>query len=59
MQIREKLTAGKMKDVSVPEMQCFLKAHKQAVGGKKADLEARVAALLGAAAPAQVAPATA
>eukprot|EP00798_Chlamydomonas_sp_ICE-L_P023033 gene23033-30227_t len=42
----EKHTSGKLKDLSLAEMQCFLRAHKLAVSGKKADLELRVAAIL-------------
>jgi hypothetical protein len=35
---------GVFKGVSVPELQCYLKAHKLGVSGKKADLEAKVVA---------------
>jgi hypothetical protein len=38
--------AGSLKDVSVAELKCYLKANKLPVGGKKADLEARLAAHL-------------
>ncbi|CAD7702206.1 unnamed protein product [Ostreobium quekettii] len=37
---------GKVGKLSVPEMKCYLKAHKQKLGGKKADLEARLVSLL-------------
>lgn len=44
--IREKHAANKLSDLSIPEMKCFLKANKLAVGGKKADLIARLEPLL-------------
>jgi hypothetical protein len=37
------------KGVSVPELQCYLRAHKLGVSGKKADLEAKVVAHMGGA----------
>jgi len=37
---------GCLKDLSIPEMQCFLRSRKQPVGGKKADLEGRLLLLL-------------
>ena len=46
VQVRERHAAGQLDKLSIPELKCFLKAHKQAVGGKKADLVARVAELL-------------
>lgn len=44
--IQDKLAAGKLADLSIPELKCFLKARKLPVGGKKSDLVARVEPLL-------------
>lgn len=44
--IQEKFAAGKLADLSIPQLKCFLKAHKLPVGGKKSDLIARVEPLL-------------
>ena len=44
--IQEKFAAGKLADLSIPELKCFLKARKLPVGGKKSDLVARVEPLL-------------
>lgn len=44
--------SGRLPSLTVPEMQCWLRARKAAVGGKKADLEARVAAEVGLPPPA-------
>ena len=44
--IQEKFAAGKLADLSVPELKCFLKARKLPVGGKKSDLVAKVEPLL-------------
>ena len=46
VKVRERHAAGQLDKLSIPELKCFLKARKQAVGGKKADLVARVAELL-------------
>ena len=45
--VAEKHAAGGLKELSMPEMQCYLRAAKLAVSGKKADLEARITAQLG------------
>ncbi|KAL3154065.1 hypothetical protein ABBQ32_013608 [Trebouxia sp. C0010 RCD-2024] len=42
----EKQAAGRLQDISIPELKCFLKARKLPVGGKKAELLARVEPLL-------------
>lgn len=44
--IQGKFAAGKLADLSIPELKCFLKARKLPVGGKKSDLVARVEPLL-------------
>lgn len=44
--VRDKHTAGQLEKLSIPELKCFLKARKQALGGKKADLVARVTDVL-------------
>lgn len=44
--VREKFGAGRAEDLTVPEMKCFLKSLKLGVGGKKADLIARISAAL-------------
>ena len=44
--IREKQAAGRLQDLSIPELKCFLKACKLPVGGKKSNLLARVEPLL-------------
>ena len=44
--IHEKQAAGRLQDVSIPELKCFLKARKLPVGGKKSDLLTRVEPLL-------------
>ena len=44
--IQEKFAAGKLADLSIPELKCFLKARKLPVGGKKSDLLIRVEPLL-------------
>jgi hypothetical protein len=44
--IQEKFAAGKLADLSIPELKRFLKARKLPVGGKKSDLVARVEPLL-------------
>ncbi|GAX84724.1 hypothetical protein CEUSTIGMA_g12146.t1 [Chlamydomonas eustigma] len=41
-----KHAVGNLKDLNVPEMQCFLRARKQPVGGRKAELEERITSLL-------------
>lgn len=43
--VQQKFAAGRVSDLSVEEMKCFLKSRKQLVGGKKVELEARVLAL--------------
>ncbi|KAK9810010.1 hypothetical protein WJX72_003309 [[Myrmecia] bisecta] len=50
----EKQAAGKLADLSIPELKCWLKARKLPLGGKKADLVQRVTGHL---APAAAAPA--
>ena len=45
--IQEKFGAGRLQDLSIPELKCFLKARKLPVGGKKSDLVARIEPLLG------------
>ena len=45
--VASKHACGCLKDLSVPEMQCYLRTRKQPVGGKKADLEQRLLSLLG------------
>jgi hypothetical protein len=58
-QVKAKIAAavaagtGVLKGVTVPEMQCYLKAHKLAVSGKKADLEARIISAMGGGAQTQ------
>ncbi|KAG1668319.1 hypothetical protein FOA52_011216 [Chlamydomonas sp. UWO 241] len=49
---------GSLKSLSIPEMQCYLRTlpGKQPTGGKKADLEARLSALLAASDPTPAAP---
>ncbi|KAL3140035.1 hypothetical protein ABBQ38_004316 [Trebouxia sp. C0009 RCD-2024] len=44
--IREKQAAGRLQDISIPELKCFLKARKLPVGGKKAELLARAEPML-------------
>ena len=44
--IKEKFAARKLQDLSVPELKCFLKAHKLPVGGKKSDLISRIEPVL-------------
>lgn len=44
--VLEKHAAGSLNDLSIPELKCFLKARKATVGGKKADLIARLQPLL-------------
>ena len=44
--IHEKQAAGRLQDLSIPELKCFLKARKLPLGGKKSDLLARVEPLL-------------
>ena len=44
--IQDKFAVGKLADLSIPELKCFLKARKLPVGGKKSDLVARVEPLL-------------
>ena len=44
--IQDKFAAGKLADLSILELKCFLKARKLPVGGKKSDLVARVEPLL-------------
>ncbi|PNH07402.1 hypothetical protein TSOC_006140 [Tetrabaena socialis] len=38
--------AGRLGELTLPEMQCWLRARKAPVSGKKAEVEARLAALL-------------
>ena len=40
--VREKAAQGKLSDLTIPDMKCFLKGRKLAVAGKKADLVASV-----------------
>ena len=40
--IAQKQKEGKLAELTVPEMKCFLKGRKLPVGGKKADLIARL-----------------
>ena len=42
--IHEKHAAGSLNDLSIPEMKCFLKAHKVPVGGKKARADSQIGA---------------
>ncbi|KAL6746767.1 hypothetical protein V8C86DRAFT_2932267 [Haematococcus lacustris] len=51
----------RLRELSVPELQCWLRSRKLAVGGKKGDLEARIALALGLTPPGAAAttPATA
>lgn len=44
--VTTKYACGSLKDLSIPEMQCFLKSKGQPVGGKKAELEQRLFLLL-------------
>ncbi len=44
--VQEKFAAGRLQDLSIAELKCFLKAHKLPVGGKKSDLVSRVEPLL-------------
>ena len=44
--VREKHAIGQLDKLSIPELKCFLKARKQPLGGKKADLVARVTEVL-------------
>jgi 2-methylisocitrate lyase-like PEP mutase family enzyme len=44
--VAEKAAAGKLEDLTIPEMKCFLKDRKLAVSGKKADLIARIRATM-------------
>ena len=44
--IHDKQAAGRLQELSIPELKCFLKARKLPVGGKKADLLARMESLL-------------
>ena len=46
VKVYAKHAIGCLKDLSIPEMQCFLRSRKQPVGGKKADLEGRLLLLL-------------
>ena len=39
-------TQGLKEKLSVPEIKCFLKAHKQTLGGKKAELLERLSTML-------------
>jgi hypothetical protein len=39
-------TQGLKEKLSVPEIKCFLKAHKQTLGGKKAELLERLSTVL-------------
>ena len=36
--MRQVWAQGLMEKLSVPEIKCFLKAHKKSLGGKKAEL---------------------
>lgn len=44
--IYERQAAGRLQEISIPELKCFLKARKLPVGGKKAELIARMEPLL-------------
>ncbi|EFJ44501.1 hypothetical protein VOLCADRAFT_95187 [Volvox carteri f. nagariensis] len=46
-QVSAAAAAGHLSDLTLPEMQCWLRARKAPVSGKKADVEARLAGLLG------------
>ena len=39
-------SGGKLKDLTIPEIKCYLKTQKQPVGGKKEELLARLRKLL-------------
>ena len=44
--VRQMWTQGLKEKLSVPEIKCFLKARKQALGGKKAELLERLSTVL-------------
>ena len=44
--VTSKYACGSLKDLSIPEMQCFLRSKGQPVGGKKAELEQKLFLLL-------------
>ena len=44
--VRRKHAEGKLDVLTIPEIKCFLRAHKMPVGGKKAEIVARLAACL-------------
>lgn len=44
--IHEKHRERKLKDLTVPEIKCYLKSHNLPVGGKKDELVARLSDLL-------------
>lgn len=46
--VRAAHAAGKLGSLTIPEMKCYLKSLKKPVGGKKAELEERVASALAA-----------
>ncbi len=41
--VHERHREGRLKELTVPEIKCYLKAHKIPVGGKKEELMARLA----------------
>eukprot|EP00887_Chlorella_sp_A99_P002757 scaffold6.g2757.t1 len=53
--VRAAAAAGTLGKLTLPELKCFLKSERKAVGGKKADLEARVLEHLGLGAPGRAA----
>lgn len=44
--VRQMHSQGQLTKLTIPEMKCFLKAKKLSVGGKKAELMARVSECL-------------
>ena len=44
--VRQMCAQGLQEKLSIPEIKCFLKARKVAVGGKKADLLSRLSGVL-------------
>jgi hypothetical protein len=47
VQVNARAGSGKLQELSIPEMQCWLRSRKLPVGGKKGDLEARILNALG------------
>ena len=45
--IQQKESDGRLKELTIAELKCYLKAHKKPVGGKKEELVARLIELLG------------